>query len=78
MKLCLISTTMILINGCTCEERIVKVPQKCYVPHTQQPTINNVHCDDSNYSCIVSKALLNYESMRSYAKELEANSKVCQ
>lgn len=70
--------TLITFNGCSEKEcKPIPVPQKCKVPITQEPIIDYDPCADNEYSCIVGKALKNYEAQKSYAKELKSNSEVC-
>jgi hypothetical protein len=54
----------------------VNVPQKCVVPYTEEPVIDNAHYE--TYPQIVVKALQNYTAMKEYAEVLLENSKVCQ
>lgn len=69
-----------LISGCsTCEQSIehVYVPQKCVVPETEEPILNNAKCDKLDYNCAVVKVLSNYEAMKRYAELLKYNSEAC-
>lgn len=77
MMLCAISTAILFSGCCPKPNACPPIPQKCVVPYTEEPVIDNTKCDDSNYSCIASKALLNYEAMKNYAKMLQINSEVC-
>lgn len=76
MALCILSIT-IIFNGCAEKTVCAPIPQKCRVPYTELPKINNSLCDDNNYSCITVKALSNYEAMKAYADTLLSNSQVC-
>lgn len=68
--------TIFLTSGCACREKcIVYVPQKCTVPDTEEPIIDNKHYEDN--ASIVKKALNNYTKMKEYAEKLKANSEVC-
>lgn len=69
--------TITFFNGCAEKTEIPIVPQKCKVPYTDLPIIDNRLCDDKNYTCIVKKTLLNYENMKLYAEKLRTNSEVC-
>jgi hypothetical protein len=70
--------TITLFNGCCPQPKPCPIiPQRCIVPITDEPVIDNLKCVDGNYSCIISKALLNYEAMKAYAKELKINGEVC-
>lgn len=73
---CSLLTIILFNNGCA-EKECIPVPQKCVVPYTQLPSIDNTLCDDNNYSCIAIKALTNYEAMKAYAETLLTNSQVC-
>lgn len=73
--LCL-SSIIILFSGCS-QKECVPIPQKCVVPYTELPNIDNTLCNDNNYSCITAKALLNYEAMKAYADTLLSNSGAC-
>ena len=70
--------TVLFFNGCCPEPKpCPSIPQKCRVPYTSLPDINNTICDDTDYSCITIKALSNYEAMKAYADTLLSNSAVC-
>jgi hypothetical protein len=70
--------TAIIFSGCSHKEcKPVLIPQKCIVPITQEPEIDNIPCLNNEYSCVVGKALRNYEAQKSYAKELKNNNEVC-
>lgn len=77
IALCLISTTILFNACCPQPKQCPTIPQKCVVPYTELPTIDNQICDDKNYTCIVQKTLLNYENMKLYADKLRTNSEVC-
>lgn len=62
-------------NGCS--NGVVNVPQKCKIPHTEEPKIDNSACKDNDNSCIISKILKNYESQKDYGKRLKINSEIC-
>lgn len=76
ISLCILSIT-IIFNGCAEKTICAPIPQKCRVPYTELPKIDNTLCDDQNYSCITQKVLLNYEAMKEYADTLLSNSQVC-
>jgi len=77
LTLCAI-LTLTLFSGCTQKEcKPILVPQRCTIPTTPEPTIDNTLCEENNYSCMIAKALKNYESQKSYARELRVNSEVC-
>lgn len=65
----------LLISGCFGNEP-VPVPQKCTVPETEEPVIDNRKYNNANE--IVVKALTNYVNMKEYADRLLINSKACQ
>lgn len=77
MTLCFI-LTLTLFSGCTQKEcNPVLIPQKCTVPNTPEPMVENTLCEERDYPCIVAKALRNYETQKSYARELKINSESC-
>ncbi len=70
----------LIISGCTKEVqveviKVVKVPQKCEIPYTQYPSIDNTAYDSIND--IIAKALSNYTKMKEYSEKLLANQEVC-
>lgn len=77
IALCLLSTITLFNSGCAEKSEIPIIPQKCKVPYTELPIIDNKLCDDNNYTCITQKALINYENMKLYADKLRTNSEVC-
>lgn len=77
LALMLCSILIITVTNQGCCPECPTVPQKCIVPHTDEPSIDYSLCDDNNFSCIGSKALVNYESMKAYANKLKSNSEVC-
>ena len=77
LTLCAI-LTLTLFSGCAQKEcKPVFVPQRCTVPTTPEPVVDNNKCEDDDYSCIIAKALKNYEAQKSYARELRVNSEAC-
>ena len=75
VKMLLICLITISISGCSKEE-CKPIPQKCIVPYTDEPTIDNENCDN-NTTCTIKKALKNYEAQKDYAERLKNNSEVC-
>lgn len=75
MMLCLILIT-ISIEGCA-PKPCPSVPQKCRVPYTELPEIDNTICPEKDYKCIHDKGLKNYEAQKKYADTLRNNSEVC-
>lgn len=80
VMLLVISITIIInFEGCADKEcKPVLIPQKCVVPHVLEPLLDQTVCKDTDYACIVSKAMRNYEIQKHYAIELEVNSRFCQ
>jgi len=74
VKMLLSMLMIISFSGC-CKNEIV--PQKCKVPFTEEPMIDNEKCEDGNNGCVISKALRNYEAQKDYANRLKINSEVC-
>lgn len=64
------------ISGCSSAQPVVSVPQRCIVPYTPEPVIDNTLCA-GNVKCVHDKVLKNYEAMKAYAEELKNNSEVC-
>ena len=75
IKMLLIFSTIISISGCN--EECKPIPQKCVVPYTEEPIIDNSQCYN-NITCVIKKALKNYEAQKDYAERLKNNSEVCQ
>ena len=77
----LISSIILIFSGCMAKPcpapqvEYVNVPQKCVVPYTEEPVIDNAHYE--TYPQIVVKALQNYTAMKEYAMKLKVNSEVC-
>lgn len=63
------------IDGCAL--KTVPVPQRCVVPPTDEPIIDNTPCPKEDYKCKAQKSLKNYEAQKKYAKDLKNNSEVC-
>lgn len=74
----ILSMLLIAINisGCSSTKQTVPVPQRCVVPYTPEPVIDNAPCA-GNVKCVHDKVLKNYEAMKAYAEELKNNSEVC-
>ena len=69
----------ILLSGCADKGigiNTVYVPQKCVIPKTELPIIDNTHYTLNND--IVAKALLNYTKLREYTEKLIEAQKVCE
>lgn len=77
ISLCILLIITLFNSGCADKTICAPIPQKCHVPYTELPKIDNTLCDDNNYSCIVVKTLSNYEAMKAYADTLLSNSQVC-
>ena len=69
----------LLLSGCannTETPKIVYVPQKCVIPETELPIIDNTHYIGNND--IIAKALKNYVAVKEYSEKLLQAQKVCE
>jgi hypothetical protein len=69
--------TVITFNACSSKEECKPIIIKCTIPATKYPDINNTRCAENDYKCVVSKTLMNYETMKEYALTLRANEEIC-
>ena len=67
---------LLSISGCTPKTIYIKVPQKCTIPDTEEPSIDNSYGGDIMVSA--KRCAKNYTKMKEYADKLKVNSKVCQ
>ena len=69
----------LLLSGCannTETPKIVYVPQKCVIPETELPIIDNTHYISN--SDIIAKVLKNYVAVKEYSEKLLQAQKVCE
>lgn len=71
-----------LISGCAGQApepkvEYVNIPQKCSVPETEDPIIDNTKCPKKDYACIAAKAELNYTAQKKHGEKQKKNSEVC-
>ena len=76
VKMLLIALIIISISGCSKQE-CKPIPQKCVVPYTDEPIIDNSLCSKNDYKCAHDKNIKNYEAQKDYAERLKNNSEVC-
>ncbi len=70
---------IILLSGCADKGigiNTVYVPQKCVIPETELPIIDNTHYISNND--IIAKVLKNYVAVKEYSEKLLQAQKVCE
>ena len=73
----LMLSTIILFDGCAKPCFNAPIPQRCVIPYTELPIIDNTPCGVGEYKCIYYKTLKNYEAQKEYGERLKSNSEVC-
>lgn len=85
-----IALIIFIFNGCSTSQKLVYVPQKCSIPKTEEPNIDNNPCsepikldwNDKSFqvwvTCFTKKSMTNYEKQKEYSEKLLKNSEVCE